>query len=205
MIHGIIKSSFVDYPGEVSFVIFLGGCNFRCPYCHNKSIVLKESATYEITDVLNMLKERTKFIKSVVITGGEPTIYPELKDLIVKIKELGFKVKLDTNGTNPEVIEDLLKNNLLDYIAMDIKNSFEKYELTTGVKVDINKIKKSISIIEKSKINYQFRSTINQTMHTKKDLDNIKSYVNDPEKLAFQDYKYSDQQLVDKDFKVYQE
>ena len=201
MIFGIIKTSLVDYPGEVSFVIFLGGCNFKCPYCHNSSIVFKENPTYKIDDILLMLKARQKFIRAVVITGGEPTIYKEkLKELIIKIKDLGFKIKIDTNGTNPSIIKDLIDRNLLDYVAMDIKNSFSKYEMTCGTRVNIKSIKKSIQIIEDSNVDYEFRTTLNGTMHTVDDIINIKSYVNNPEKIKFQKYRYSNQQIVDKDF-----
>lgn len=204
MISGIIKSSYVDYPGEIAFVIFLGGCNLGCPYCHNKTIVLRQSNIYPIDSVLDMLKERQGFISAVVISGGEPTIWNnKLKELIIKIKELGFLIKLDTNGTNPEVVKNLLEDDLLDYIAMDIKNSFAKYNSTSGADVDITKIKESIKLIEESGVDYQFRSTLNKTMHTKEDVSLMKSYIKDSTKLKFQDYKYSSEQLVDKDYGIY--
>lgn len=204
IISGIQKSSFIDYPGEVSFVIFLGGCNFRCPYCHNKSIVLKETNTYDTKEVLAMLKERQKVIKAVVISGGEPTIWQDkLITLIEDIKALGFKIKLDTNGTNPALLKKIIKAKLVDYIAMDIKNSFPKYELTCGQRVDLEAIKESIKLIESEKVPYHFRTTINKTMHTKEDLELIKSYVKYPEKLIFQEYKFSNNQLVDQDFDKY--
>lgn len=206
IIYGINPNSFSDYPGKIAFVIFLGGCNFKCPFCHNKSIVLETSNKYDTNDVLSMLKQRDKFIEGVVITGGEPTIWGnDLKDLIKEIRKLGLLVKLDTNGTNPVVLKELLKEGLLDYIAMDIKNSFSKYNETSGIKVDINNIKESIKIIEDSSIDYQFRTTINKTMHTKEDINEIKSYLKSPEFLVLQDYKYSDQQLIDKDFGIFED
>lgn len=205
MISGLIKTSFVDYPDEPSFVIFFGGCNFRCPFCHNKSIVLKTTDAYNIADVLEMLKIRKGFINAVVITGGEPTIYKdELYDLIKKIKELGFRIKLDTNGTNPDVVRYLIDNNLIDYVAMDIKNSFAKYNDTCGVKVNIDNIKESIKLLENSNIKYQFRTTLNKEMHTISDIDEIRSYIKEPNKLVLQDYKYSKEQIIDKDFGIFE-
>lgn len=205
MIYGLQKITFIDYPNEVSFMIFLGGCNFKCPYCHNKSIVFKTSDMIKESDVIKMLKERFNFIKHVVITGGEPTIYGnELIELFKKIKNIGYDIKLDTNGTNPDVIKKLLDLKLVSYFAMDIKNAFSKYNETTGVNVNINNIKESIKLIEDSGIPYIFRSTINKTMHNKKDINEIKTYVKDKSKLIFQDYKYSKEQIVDKDFGKYE-
>lgn len=205
MIYGLQKMSLIDYPDEISFVIFLGGCNFKCPYCHNKSIVFKTSKLEKETEVLNMLKERINFIKHVVITGGEPTIHGDkLIKLIKKIKEIGYNIKLDTNGTNPELIKTLIDMNLIDYFAMDIKNTFEKYNNTTGVDVNINNIKKSIRLIENSNIPYIFRTTVNKTMHNEKDIKTIKTYVKDANKLIIQEYKYSKEQIVNKDFGKYE-
>ncbi len=204
MINGLQKMSYIDYPNEISFVIFLGGCNFKCPYCHNKSIVFKTTEVESEEDVLIMLKDRFNFIKHVVITGGEPTIYGnELIELMKNIKSIGYKIKLDTNGTNPDLIKEIIKLNLVDYFAMDIKNSFEKYSETCGVEVDINKIKDSVNIIESSNIPYIFRITLNKTMHTKDDVDKVKSYIKDKDNLKLQEYKYSKEQIVDKDFGTY--
>ena len=201
MIYGIIPNSLVDYPNDLSFVIFFGGCNFRCGYCHNKSIVFKTSDEIFENEVLSMLDDRKKFIKSVVITGGEPTIYNnKLIEFIKKIKDLGFKVKLDTNGTNPKVLKELIDNKLLDFIAMDIKNVFSKYNSTCGVKVDINKIKESIKLIENSNVSHLFRSTINKKMHTSDDIIEMNTYIKS--ELLIQDYKYSKEQLIDIDYSI---
>lgn len=205
MISGILKTSFVDYPGEPAFVIFLGGCNFRCPFCYNKSIVDKTTDTYDIDDVLSMLKTRKGFIDAVVITGGEPTLWgKDLINLIKSIKNIGYKVKLDTNGTNPVLLSEILKENLIDFVAMDIKNSFKKYDETTGTNVIINNIKESIKIIEESSISYQFRTTLNNTMHNKLDIEEIKSYLKDDSKLKLQQYKYNKEQIQDYDFGTYE-
>lgn len=203
MISGIQKLSLVDYPDEPAFVIFLGGCNFRCPFCYNRSIVEKTTSAYDTDDVLNMIETRSKIINAVVITGGEPTLYGDsLISLILKIKELGFKVKLDTNGTNPTLLKRIIVENLIDFVAMDIKNIFSKYNETTGVNVSINNIKESIEVIEMSDIPYQFRTTINKTMHTINDINEIKSYLKDVSKYKIQTYTYNKEQIKDIDFGV---
>lgn len=201
MIYGIQKLSLVDYPSLPSFVIFLGGCNFRCPFCHNASIVEKQENTYEIEDVLNEIKKRTAFLNAVVVTGGEPTIYGEkLIDLLKEIKKLHLKIKLDTNGTNPNLLKKIIKENLVDYIAMDIKNTWEKYEETIGAKVDLEKIKTSINLIETSKIPYEFRMTINKTMHQKNDILEVLSYIKNKDRFFLQPYKHQPTQIQKQNF-----
>ena len=201
MIYGIQKLSLVDYPSLPSFVIFLGGCNFRCPFCHNSSIVEKQENVYEIKEVLNEIKKRTTFINAVVVTGGEPTIYGEkLIDLLKEIKNLHLKIKLDTNGTNPNLLKKIIKENLVDYIAMDIKNTWKKYETTTGVKTDLEKIKTSINIIETSGCAYEFRMTINKTMHQKEDILETLSYIKNKDRFFLQPYKCQPTQIKIEDF-----
>ncbi len=204
MIYGINPCSLIDYPGKMSFVIFTGGCNLRCHYCHNKDIVNKSANIYQLEDVIKMLRDRKGFISSVTITGGEPTIHgKELIDLIVKIKELNYDVKLDTNGLNPSLLEYLIKEQLIDFIAMDIKHTFEQYKEITGVDIDIEKLKKSIKLIENSNINYEFRTTINKETHSEKVLLELFSYVKDKSKLILQNYRYSKNQLNDYKYTSY--
>jgi len=204
MIYGITPCSLIDYPGEMSFVIFMGGCNLKCLYCHNKDIVEKSAKIYENDKIIKMLIDRKRFINAVTITGGEPTIYGDkLIDLIIKIKELGFKIKLDTNGLNPNIIKRLIDNYLIDFIAMDIKNTFERYEETTGVSVDIGKLKKSIMLIENSNINYEFRTTVNKEMHPEFAILELISYVRDNSKLILQNYRYNKNQLKDVKYTPY--
>lgn len=201
MIYGIQKLSLVDYPGLPSFVIFLGGCNFRCPFCHNASIVEKQESVYEIEDVLKEIKKRTTFINAVVVTGGEPTIYGEkLIDLLKEIKSLHLKIKLDTNGTNPNLLKKIIKENLVNYIAMDLKNTWKKYEKTIDAKVDLEKIKTSINIIESSGCNYEFRMTINKSMHKKEDILETLSYIKNKDRFFLQPYKYQPTQIKKEDF-----
>lgn len=202
MIYGIQKLSLVDYPKQPAFVLFLGGCNFRCPFCHNESIVNKKDSIYPVEDILNLIEERKKWINAIVVTGGEPTIYQEkLIELLKKLKPFNLKIKLDTNGTNPILLEKILKEKLVDYIAMDIKNTYDKYNLTSGVKTNIDSIKKSIELIENDKdIEYEFRMTINKTMHEEKDIEEVVTYIKRKDRFFLQPYKYNDHQLEDKNF-----
>ena len=201
MIYGIQKLSLIDYPSFPCFVIFLGGCNFRCPFCHNESIVNKKENIYETEEVIKEIQKRTSFINAVVITGGEPTIYgSKLIELMEKIQKLHLKIKLDTNGTNPILLKKIIDLKLVDYIAMDIKNTWEKYSTTAGIKTDIAKLKTSIKLIEESGINYEFRMTINKTMHTKEDIQKVKTYIKDPSRFFLQPYKYQPTQIVNQNF-----
>ena len=159
-IKGIQKTTLIDYPGKIACTIFLGGCNFKCGYCYNSEIVFNRTNSISEEEVFSFLSDRKKYIEGVCITGGEPTIHKELPNFIKKIKSLGYKVKLDTNGTNPEMVELLINNNLIDYIAMDIKGSEESYNKITQTFVPIEKIKRSIKLIIESGIDYEFRTTI---------------------------------------------
>lgn len=200
MIAGINRVSYIDYPGEISTIIFTGGCNFKCGWCHNAGI-LGPSEQLNQQDVLKDLLDNKKNINHIVISGGEPTIYKQqLIDLITVLKKNGFLVKLDTNGSNPLIIKKLLSENLLDYIAMDIKNIFGEYQQTIGVNVDVAKIKETINLIENSGIDYQFRTTVNGLQHDQNKIDEIRSYLKNADKLKIQNYKYSNNQLKDIDY-----
>ncbi len=162
MIKGLQKTTTVDYPGKIACTIFFSGCNFRCGFCHNPSLVLdsKELKEYSEEEILEFLVKRKGLLDAVCLTGGEPTLYADLSLFAKRIKQLGFLVKLDTNGTKPEAIKQLLDKNLLDYIAMDVKSSFDEYEKACGAAVDIEKIRKSVKIIQDSGIDYEFRITV---------------------------------------------
>jgi len=159
---GWVKSSFVDFPGRIAVVVFTAGCNFRCPYCHNSDLVLRPQDIPDIDpdEVLAFLAHRSGLIDGLVITGGEPTLQNDLIEFSRSIAELGIAVKLDTNGSRPGVIERLLAEGLLDYIAMDIKATFARYSLATGVSSDVCKIQESIELIRSSGIDYEFRTTV---------------------------------------------
>ncbi|MCC7552418.1 anaerobic ribonucleoside-triphosphate reductase activating protein [Candidatus Micrarchaeota archaeon] len=172
----IQKTSLVDYPGNICSTVFTIGCNFKCPFCYNKSLVLPEEFPRNpLTEeqVLSTLIKRKKFVSAVCITGGEPTMYDELYNFIKSLKNEGFLVKLDTNGTNPKIIKKLIENKLVDYIAMDIKNSFENYTLTTGVDTNTDNIQETIKILKNSDLEYELRITIVPSIHKIEDIEKI--------------------------------
>jgi len=172
----IQKTSLLDYPGEVASTLFTVGCNFRCPFCHNASLVLPESYPHQrITpeQALAELTKRKKYISAVCITGGEPTIHPELAWFIESLKKEGLKVKLDTNGTNPQMVAELFQKGLLDYVAMDIKSSLEDYDESSGVETDVSKIKESTQLIRNSGVPYEFRTTVVPGLHNLEKMEQI--------------------------------
>ena len=186
---GIDKFSLLDYEDKVSCVLFSKACNFRCPFCHNGTTVLEADTFIPFDDILAYLRNRTGLIDAVVVSGGEPTLMGDLKEKITKLKEMGFLIKLDTNGTNPEVIKDLYESHLIDYVAMDIKNSFEKYPLTVGMKVvDINKVKESINYLMTSGIDYEFRTTLIEEFHNEEDIKKIGELIKGAKRLYLQKY-----------------
>ena len=161
-IGAIQRTSLIDYPGLISCVLFTQGCNFRCGYCHNPELLDANnwSKPLLLDSIFNFLVKRVGKIDSVVITGGEPTLHLGLPDFIKKIKNMGFKVKLDTNGTNPEMLKGLLKDFLVDYIAMDVKAPLSKYSLITGGDVRMDQIRSSINLIMSKAPDYEFRTTV---------------------------------------------
>lgn len=171
-IKGIQKTSLIDYPGKVCSVVFLPECNFRCPFCQNPDLIINPEKIPDIREgeFFDFLESRKKWVDGVSITGGEPCIHRELPAFIKKIKDRGFLVKLDTNGTNPEMLNQLIREGLVDYIAMDIKAPLYKYNKVCGIKVDIEKIQRSIDLIIKSGIEHEMRSTVLPKLHSKQDI-----------------------------------
>lgn len=186
------KVSFVDYPDKISSVIFAAGCNFRCPYCHNGHIVKSNGNSLDIEDILTFLKKRKKFLDGVCISGGEPTLYDDIENIIKIFKKEGFLVKLDTNGTKPQVLEKLLSDNIIDYIAMDIKAPLNKYNLVTSSTVDSNAIKKSVSLIRNSNIDYEFRTTVCKGLLSKDDILEIVKWIEGSKRYYIQNFKDRD-------------
>lgn len=180
-ISGFSKLTLLDYPKTLACEIFTQGCNFKCPFCQNSPLIKNEdTGLYSEEDVLNYLTKRKNILEGIVITGGEPTMQNDLIDFIKKVKVLGYKVKLDTNGFRPNIIEKLINANLVDYVAMDIKNSLEKYNTTCGLKnMMIDNIRKSINILKNSNIEHEFRTTIIKEYHTKEDILKILELVGD--------------------------
>jgi len=191
-IKNVEKSSTVDYPPYISAVVFLSGCNFRCPFCYNKDLVDNNSSLPDIPkdEFLEWLITREGKLDAVVLTGGEPTIHgQELLDFAREIKELGFKVKLDTNGSNPDVLCDLIEQKLLDYIAMDIKSDIMHYDEACGVKGKIYDVLVSIAAIMTSGLPYEFRTTLIPGLHDRHVMTGIASMIKGAPKYAIQQFK----------------
>jgi len=194
-IGGIEKSTLIDYPGRIACTVFLIGCNFRCPFCYSSELVLHEKIKLQPRisqkDFFKFLKERQGLIDGVVICGGEPTISKDLPEFIRKIKKLRFLVKLDTNGSNPQILKKLIKEGIIDYVAMDIKAPLEsqKYNRGVGVKVDLDKIRESIEIIKNSYVDYEFRTTVVPTIHTKEDIIQIAKEISPAKKYYLQNFR----------------
>lgn len=165
LIGGLHKCSTVDYPGLLSSVIFTCGCNMNCSYCHNRELISSRTdSAYEVKEIMEFLYIRKGLIDAVVISGGEPTLQEDLIEFIRNVKALGFKVKLDTNGTRPKVMEKLIKSGMVDFIAMDIKAPHEKYQSVCGAPIPVDSISKSIQLIMESGIDYEFRTTTWSTL-----------------------------------------
>ena len=186
---GIDKLSLLDYEDKVSVVLFSKACNFRCPFCHNGDSVLNAQEELDFNDILAFLKTRTGLVDAVVFTGGEPTLEPDLEVKIKAVRELGFDIKLDTNGTNPELLEKLLDDGVVDYVAMDIKNSPSLYAETCGVNfIQIENIKKSIAIIMSKAPDYEFRTTLVKEFHEKMNYDAFFELIKGAKKLYLQKF-----------------
>ncbi len=172
-IGGIQKCSLIDYPGKISAILFTIGCNFHCPYCHNPELVQETADEIGVGEIFSFLERRKNILDAVTITGGEPTIHEDLIPFVRKVRGLGYLVKLDTNGTNPEVVTKMLKEKLVDYIAMDIKSPLHMYSKTVGRPVDGAKIRESIALIKNSPIPYEFRTTIVKSLLSPSDIREI--------------------------------
>lgn len=194
-IQGLTKTTLLDYPGHVAATIFVGGCNFVCPFCHNGSLVLQPASSAIISEeeLFAFLNKRKSILTGVCITGGEPTLQPDLISLIRKIKALGYLVKLDSNGYRPEVLASLLDEHLLDYVAMDIKGSPDNYALYSGLStLDLERIKSSVTLLMKSTIPYEFRTTAVKGLHKTLDFTDIASWIAGCHSYFIQNYTHSD-------------
>lgn len=174
-IGGLQKFSMIDYPDKIACIVFTQGCNFRCPYCHNPELVKPEMFGESLSEeeFFDFLKERVGKLDAVSITGGEPTLQYDLIEFIKKIRDLGFFIKLDTNGTNPDMLKEIIDQKLVNYLAMDIKAPFSKYEEITKMPVNIEKIKQSVEMIKSSGIDYEFRTTLVKKLLSPEDIEQI--------------------------------
>jgi pyruvate formate lyase activating enzyme len=192
---GLQKLTLLDYPGKVACTLFTNGCNFRCPFCHNSALVVRagEQTFYKNDEILAFLKKRLGILDGVAITGGEPTLMPGLYDFISEVKALGYSVKLDTNGTNPKLLKRLVNNSLVDFVAMDIKNTREKYAETVGLAkdYDLSSIEESKDFLMENKVDFEFRTTVAKPFHTAEDFYKIGEWLKGEEKYFLQQFKDS--------------
>lgn len=192
VVHGFQKTTLLDYPGHLAATVFFGKCNFCCPFCHNSALVLSPERvdTIDAQEVFDTLKKRSKMLEGVCITGGEPTLNPDLAEFMKKIKDLGLAVKLDSNGYKPEVLKSLFDQGLIDYIAMDIKGARENYARICGVKsIDIARIEESVELIANRAPQYEFRTTYVKGLHTMEDVKDIGRWLAGDHTYYIQNYK----------------
>ena len=190
-INGFQKLTLLDYPGKVACTLFTAGCNLRCPFCHNASLVINPDMSNGIStvEVLDYLKKRQGIIEGVCISGGEPLLQPDIKAFIKQIKTMGYFVKLDTNGCFPEKLIELVSSGLIDYVAMDIKNCKKKYAMTVGVdNFDITPVEKSVKFLKEGHVDYEFRTTIVKELHNVDDIQDIGVWLNGATRCFVQNF-----------------
>lgn len=198
LIGGLQKLSLLDYPDRTCCTVFTMGCNYRCPFCHNASIINEPFSGQAIPEdeILVFLKKRKGLLDGVCITGGEPLLQKDIEHFIHKIKSLGFSIKLDTNGSYPERLQQLITNKLVDYVAMDIKNAPGRYSQTIGIKnFDLAPIKKSVSILLSNQVPYEFRTTVVRELHSEQDIMALAQWIQGAEKYYLQNFVNSDDVL----------
>jgi len=201
-IKGLQKTTLIDFPGKVACTIFTAGCNFRCGFCQNPDLIKVDSSLPDLSEkeFFSFLESRKKWLQGVCITGGEPTLQKDLPEFCEKIKELGFEVKLDSNGSNPLMLKELIEKNLVDFIAMDIKTSQEKYSDLCETQVDLDKIKESVELIKNSGLDYEFRSTVIPEFFSKEDAVKIGEWLNDSKIFVLQQFR-NNLPMVNPDYK----
>ena len=206
LINGLQKLTLLDYPGHIACTVFTGGCNMRCPFCHNGSLALgRGDLNISVDELLAFLDSRTGRLDGVCVSGGEPTLHHDLPDLLREIKARGFDVKLDTNGTNPEMLSRLIDEGLVDYVAMDVKNSPERYGETAGLssrfkvqgsKLILENIEQSADILMQGKVDFEFRTTLMRELHSEDDIRAIGKWLSGGEKYFLQTYRDEGDLLV---------
>lgn len=190
IIDGLQKLTLLDFPEKIACTIFTHGCNFRCPFCHNASLVVSQTNEHiSIDEIKSFLEKRKGVLDGVAITGGEPMLQKDLKEFIKTVKDYGFLVKLDTNGCYPEKLEELIDEGLIDYVAVDIKSSPEKYSLVTGVPdFDVTPIKKTVELLKQGRVDYEFRTTVVKELHEIKDFEEIAKWLEGCERYYLQQF-----------------
>lgn len=195
---GLQKLTLLDFPEHVACTVFTFGCNFRCPFCHNAPLVLtKDTPQYPVDDFFRFLETRKGLLDGVAVTGGEPLMHPDAETFLEKIKNMGYAVKLDTNGAFPRRLESILKNGLCDYVAMDIKNSKAKYEAAAGCPGILPAVEESVQLLTEGKIPFEFRTTAVQELHTPEDFREIGQWIAGTSRYYIQQFKDSGNILQD--------
>lgn len=175
---GLQKLTLLDYPGKMACTVFTSGCNLRCPFCHNAGLVTHIDGDFiSQQDLLQFLSTRKGKLEGLCLTGGEPLLNEDVAQFLAEVKQMGFSVKLDTNGTNPNLLKQLIDDKLVDYVAMDIKNSQAKYSLTCGVNVNMEDIEKSVHLLKLGQVDYEFRTTVVRQLHTEQDIEDIARWL----------------------------
>lgn len=194
---GLQKTTLLDFPGHVAATIFTGGCNFRCPFCHNSDLLGNDAeVAFTNEEVLKFLAKRKGILEGVAITGGEPTLQPDLRDFILRVRELGYKIKLDTNGTRPDVLRSLCEEGLIDYVAMDIKTCKERYSDVAGIpSLDIGGIIGSVEYLKNGAVPYEFRTTVVKELHSAEDFELIGPWISGCPNYFLQNFVDSDNVL----------
>ncbi len=189
-ISGLVKLTLLDYPDKVAATVFTSGCNLRCPFCHNASLVIRaaDAETISQEDVLAFLSKRAKVLEGVCVSGGEPLLQNDLEKFLEKVKTIGYSVKLDTNGTFPDKLEHIVNSKLVDYVAMDVKNSKSLYNATCGCITDIDAVSKSVEFLKSGAVPYEFRTTVTGTFHSERGMTEMGEWLKGAEKLYLQQF-----------------
>lgn len=190
LIKGFQKLTLLDYPGKTACTVFTGGCNFRCPFCHNAGLVTKmDPDIIDESEVFAHLKKRQGILDGIAITGGEPLLQGDIEDFLEKIREFNYEIKLDTNGSFPQKLKRIIEKGLCDYVAMDIKNSKEKYSETVGIsEFDISSVEESIDTLMNGNVDFEFRTTVTSDFHTVKDIEDIGKWIKGTENYYLQNF-----------------
>jgi len=189
MIAGVQKTTLIDFPPYIACTLFTKGCNFRCPYCHNPELVDNEMPDIPLDEVFTFLSSRRKLLDGVCVSGGEPTIHgKQLIELLYSMKQMGFMLKLDTNGSNPTVLREIVGERLVDYVAMDVKSARSNYNVAAGVAVDLDAVSESINLLKESRLEHEFRTTVLPTIHGKQELEDIIEWLS-PSNIVIQQFR----------------
>lgn len=186
----------IDYPGKIASVLFTQGCNFRCPYCHNAALVTDAQEAKDLEDVMDYLKSRKKFVDAVVISGGEPTLHADLLPFLKELKQEGFSIKLDTNGTRPNRLNQWINAGVIDFVAMDIKQAIPQYGHLVQKPVDLEAIEESVALIRMSGLPYEFRTTVYQEGFNEEDFHSIAKWLKGSPRYAIQNFHPQEELLA---------